>query len=232
MQEANVMIKSYPNGVSIFLNEACSFEQILQEIKVTFQKSASFFKDANLVLSIEGRIVDKQEELDIIRVISENSNVHICCLIGKDEKKNRAFIRAIQKVNEKNQSDTTDSLAKKEDLVIKGSVKDLQSIESDATIIILGDVLMGASVVSEKNIIILGGLYGEAYAGVGNEDEHFVVALDMEPTSLKIGSYTYNDAIKQTKWPLKSKVAAQFAYVNEKTVCLVPIQKGFMDTIS
>ena len=46
-----VIIKSFPNGLSIFLDSDISFDQLLEEIAMKFRESANFFKDASMVLS-------------------------------------------------------------------------------------------------------------------------------------------------------------------------------------
>ena len=50
-----VIIKSFPNGLTIFLDSELPFSQLLEEIAMKFSESANFFKDASMVLSFEGR---------------------------------------------------------------------------------------------------------------------------------------------------------------------------------
>ncbi len=50
-----VIIKSFPNGLSIYLDAEMPFSQLLEEIAVKFKESANFFKDASMVVSFEGR---------------------------------------------------------------------------------------------------------------------------------------------------------------------------------
>ena len=50
-----VIIKSFPNGISIWLDDEMPFSQLIQEVAFKFKESAHFFKDASMVLSFEGR---------------------------------------------------------------------------------------------------------------------------------------------------------------------------------
>ncbi len=91
-----VIIKSFPNGLSIFLDSEIPFSQLLTEIAVKFSESANFFKDASMVLSFEGRELSDQEERQIVDIISANSRLNIVCIMGKDKETERNFVRALQ----------------------------------------------------------------------------------------------------------------------------------------
>ena len=94
-----VIIKSFPNGLSIFLDSELPFSQLLEEIAMKFSESANFFKDASMVLSFEGRVLSDQEERQIVDVISANSRLKIVCIMGKDEETERNFVKALQQLS-------------------------------------------------------------------------------------------------------------------------------------
>ena len=64
-----VIIKSFPNGLSLYLDETLPFEMLLEEIAVKFKESAQFFKDAHMGISFEGRKLTEEEERIILDVI-------------------------------------------------------------------------------------------------------------------------------------------------------------------
>ena len=53
----SVLIKSYPNGISLRLEAEMPLQQILAEIGYKFAEAKSFFGKAATALSIEGRQV-------------------------------------------------------------------------------------------------------------------------------------------------------------------------------
>ena len=188
-----VIIKSFPNGLSIYLDEEMPFDQLLKEIGLKFKESAHFFKNASMVLSFEGRKLSDQEERMIINTITANSELNVMCIMGKNEETNKNYIKALQKLSYHQQ------VMENAGQFYKGTLKDGQMLETENSIIVLGDVYPGACVISSKDIIILGGLYGQAYAGGNGEDGHFVVALEMSPEKLKIGDFKYKTSEKQSK---------------------------------
>ena len=220
-----VIIKSFPNGLSIYLDEEMPFDQLLKEIGLKFKESAHFFKNASMVLSFEGRKLSDQEERMIINTITANSELNVMCIMGKNAETNKNYIKALQKLSYHQQ------VMENAGQFYKGTLKDGQMLETENSIIVLGDVYPGACVISSKDIIILGGLYGQAYAGGNGEDGHFVVALEMSPEKLKIGDFKYKTSEKQSKWPIKPKVQPKIAYVEDGRVKLEPITKELLNNL-
>lgn len=92
-----VIIKSFPNGLSIFLDSELPFSQLLEEIALKFSESANFFKDASMVVSFEGRLLSDLEERQIVDTISANSRLNIVCIMGKDEETDKNFVKALDR---------------------------------------------------------------------------------------------------------------------------------------
>lgn len=220
-----VIIKSFQNGLSIYLDEEMPFEQLLMEIGLKFKESAHFFKDASMVLSFEGRKLSDQEERMIINTITANSALNVVCIMGKNEETNKNYVKALQKLSYHQQ------VMENAGQFYKGTLKDGQMLETENSIIVLGDVYPGASIISSRDIIILGGLYGQAYAGGDGAEGHYVVALEMSPEKLKIGDFKYKTSEKQSKWSIKPKIQPKIAYVEDGRVKLEPITKELLNDL-
>jgi septum formation inhibitor MinC len=74
--------------------------------------------------------------------------------------------------------------------MIVGTLRSGQRIESEHSLIILGDVNTGAELIAGGDIIVLGKLRGVAHAGAYDETGggRVIIALDLVPTQLRIGS--------------------------------------------
>lgn len=217
----NIMIKKFPNGITLHLNPEIDFEQLLEEIGAKFNQSRNFFRDAKVVLALEGRVFSDDEERLIVSSIHANSDLEIICIVGKNEETERNFVKAIQKVEMQH----TDNYGR----FYRGTLKNNQKIDvEDSSIVILGDVYPGCVVTASKDIIILGGLYGEAHAGVGNDESHYVVAFEMSPEKLRIGDFRYKPKDKP-RWGIKPKVQPKIAYVKDKHIVTEPITKDLLE---
>ncbi|MCM1154569.1 MAG: septum site-determining protein MinC [Roseburia sp.] len=220
-----VIIKSFPNGLSLYLDQEMEFKSLLEEIALKFKESAHFFKDARMGLSFEGRKLSEEEEREVLDVISNNSSLNIVCIIGKDDETNQDYIRALQQLDfHQREMENTGQF-------YKGTLKDGQMLETDNSIIVLGDVYPGACIISGKDIVVLGGLYGQAYAGGNGLEGHFIVALEMSPEKLKIGEFKYKTAEKQSKWSIKPKIQPKIAYVKDGRVIMDTITKELLNAL-
>ena len=220
-----VIIKSFQNGLSIYLDDEISFAELIEEIAFKFRESAHFFKDASMVVSFEGRELSDQEERQIVNTITANSQLNVVCIMGKNEETNKNYVKALQKLSYHQQ------VMENAGQFYKGTLKDGQMLETENSVIVLGDVYPGASIISNKDIVILGGLYGQAYAGGGGDDGHFVVALEMSPEKLKIGDFKYKTSEKQSKWPIKPKIQPKIAFVRDGRVIIEPITKELLNDL-
>ena len=218
--KGNIMIKSFPNGITLYLNPELETEQLLEEIALKFQQSRNFFRDAKMALSIEGKAVQEEDERRIVKAIQDNSDLEIVCIIGKNEETNKKFVKAIQRVDMQH----TDNFGR----FYRGSLKNGQKIETESSMVILGDVYPGCSITATKDIIIIGGLYGEVHAGFGGEDGHFVVALEMSPEKIRIGDFRYKPREK-AKWGIRPKVQPKIAYVKDSHIVIEPITKELLE---
>ncbi|MDR0948309.1 MAG: septum site-determining protein MinC [Lachnospiraceae bacterium] len=217
-----VVIKSFPNGISIFFDEDTEFEALLEAVGQKFAQSRTFFGHAKVALSLEGRIFSHAEEMQILELIRTHSDVEIICIVGKNDENNKFFLRALQEVEKRISNND-------EGQFYRGTLRDRAVLETEASVVLLGDVYPGCAVISAKNVIILGGLYGEVYAGGNGEEGHFIVALEMEPERLTIGDFKYRRGSKQSKWGIRPKVQPKVAYVKDKRIVFEPLTKDLLE---
>ncbi|MDE7478703.1 MAG: septum site-determining protein MinC [Lachnospiraceae bacterium] len=205
------------------LDSAISFEELLADIAFKFQEADGFFKDASVAVALEGRELTEEQERQILDAITQNSRLNILCLMGKDEEKNLKFLGAQNKLNFHNDENSGQ--------FYRGTLKDGASIETEHSIIILGDVCEGSCVYSNKDVVVLGTLTGEVYAGAGGNNNHFVVALDMNPSVLQIGDLVYSSQPQKTsRWGFrKPQTTPKIAYTHDGEVQIESITKELLD---
>lgn len=216
-----VIIKSFPNGISLYLNEELPFEKLLEEIGYKFAEAKSFFGAATMALSIEGRQVTSMEEIQILDAIHKNSDLYIICIVSRDEEANKNYIKALAHMEKKLAGEADGQF-------FRGDLKNREVLETENSIIVLGDIHPGSAVISARNIIILGGLYGEAYAGGNGREGAYIAALEMEPERIKIGDFKYKPSTKKTKWGIQSRVRPKIAYVKNDRIIFEAFTKDFL----
>ena len=225
----NVILKMFPNGISIHMDPELPFEELCDCVKEKFLEADSFFKGASVALSFEGRELTEAQEKELVKIIVSVSSVNILCIVGKDNDKNKLYVKAIKQAQ---------SLEKRDDaLVVNSSLKNGDIVESKKHVIIVGDIYPGCAVSSAKDIIVFGGIYGEAYAGVPDEElpeeslkKHYILSFDLAPEKLIIDEVRFVPE-KKGKWLMKPKFTARISTVENGSIHSVPISKETLDSL-
>ncbi|MBQ7840243.1 MAG: septum site-determining protein MinC [Lachnospiraceae bacterium] len=222
----SVIIKSYKDGIAVYLDNEMEFEQLLADVGDKFRDNARFFGDMRVAVSFEGRILSSREENLLVDAISCNSQLHVACIIGKDEEKEAQFTDAIEAF------ERYFPKAENDGRFYRGSLRDGQILETEGSIVIIGDVMPGCSVISTKDIIVLGKLQGSAYAGGNGSNDHFIAALEMTPQKLKIGDFKYKTKEK-SRWLIRpKKESAQIAYVKDGKIQMQAITNESLNELT
>ena len=222
MREA-VIIKSFPNGIALYLNGEMPFEDLLAEIGYKFSDARNFFGTVTMALSIEGRPVTDMEEIRILETICDNSDINIACIVEKDETVNKNYVKALERTER-------EMAQKPEGQFFRGDLKDREVLETENSIIMLGNVYPGSSIVSAKNIIILGGLYGKAHAGGNGCEGAYIAAFEMAPERIRIGDFKYKSGTRRSRWGIKPKVQPKIASVKNDRVIIEALTKDLLSS--
>ena len=210
-----VIVKSFRNGLTLYLDSDLDFGQLLEEVAGKFKESKEFFSDASVAVSFEGRELSFEEEDSLIETIRTNSQLNI----RYEEESAGQFYR--------------------------GTLRRGQILETESSIIVLGDVNPGSSVIAAGDIVALGSLRGNAYAGGNGRPGHYIAALEMAPQKIKIGDFKYiaNEKSKWTfgthgLYGLHGsdrnaghapKIQPQTAYVEKERIILKPITNELLN---
>lgn len=173
-----VVIKSSKAGMTVILDPEVPYEVLLQHIAAKFEESARFWGSVQMTLTLAGRPLTPEQEMEIVEVITSHSQIEILCLVDQD-------INRIKRC-EKALNDKLMELSSMTGQFYRGNLTQGMQLESETSIVIIGDVEPGARVISKGNVIVLGTLSGSASAGVCGNPETVVAALEMAPVQVRI----------------------------------------------
>ncbi|MBD2486652.1 septum site-determining protein MinC [Aulosira sp. FACHB-615] len=98
-------------------------------------------------------------------------------------------------------------------LYLEMTVRSGVEIRHPGTVILLGDVNPGGIVVAEGDILVWGRLRGIAHAGAGGNRECLIMALQMEPTQLRIA-----DAVARAPEKLPAQFSPEVAHITPQGI--------------
>ncbi len=217
----SVMIKGNKYGIIVVLSPDLPFEELKLIVAEKFKESSKFFENAKMAISFEGRLLSNEEQKEILDIIGKNTDMHIVCIMENDLEKEELYKKTVeQKLME---------LTNNTGQFYKGILRSGASLEFETSVIIIGDINHGARVVSKGNIIVLGALKGNAFAGATGNTNSFVVALDMNPTQIRIADVIARSPDKPVKDEIKE---AKIAFLEEGNIYIEPLNKNILNDIS
>lgn len=190
MRHDSVILKSNAHGLILMLDPDIPFEELKRDVGEKFRESARFFKNAQMAVAFRGRGLSAAEERQLVYAITENSQLHIVCVIDEQAESGERFRQAVIRSLEQDVENTGE--------FYRGTLRAGQVLETEHSVIILGDVNPGAQVISRGNIIVLGCCMGMLYAGASGNSRCFAAALVLKPKKLRIADKTVVSAITKT----------------------------------
>ena len=218
----SVVIKSNPHGITLYLNQQVSFEQLVRDVCIKFASSKAFFGDATLAISFEGRELTTEEAAVLVEAVELNSDLTISMVLENDKKKNQELKTKIDRICYEN----TIEHAK----IIRGSIRSGQEVAFDSSVVILGNVKSEAKVKAKGNIIIFGCLGGEAAAGLPEDPHCFIIAEEVTAPYAQIGTCRGRLEVHE-KWYRRVRKRENEALVIgvwQDALCIEPLKGGLL----
>ncbi|OPH48577.1 septum site-determining protein MinC [Paenibacillus ferrarius] len=192
----HVMIKGVKDGLVFLLNDACEWQDLLQELQHKLEKTHQQILTGPIIhvhVKLGSRDVTEEQKEEIRSVIKQKGNLLIQSIEGEPRKEAAA--------EEPVASMTT----------VKGMIRSGQTLHQEGDLLYLGDVNPGGTITSTGNIYIMGSLRGMAHAGIDGDDKAIIAASHMRPTQLRIAGIISRSP---DEWGIE-EAFMEFAYVKE-----------------
>lgn len=217
----SVIIKGNKYGIVVVLDDTLDFDELKEIVKYKFTESISFFKDAKMAISFEGRKLTNDQQRILLDIIENNTDMHIVCVVENDTETEELFRKSLDQELMELENNTGQ--------FYKGILRSGASLEFEESAVIIGDVNRGARVVSKGNIIVLGSLKGNAFAGACGNTNAFVVALDMQPMQIRIGDVIARSPDNPVEDTSKE---AKIAFLENDNIYIEELNKNVLNYIN
>jgi septum site-determining protein MinC len=203
-EQQNVLIKGKREGLFIYFNEDCSYNDILDELKGKLSTNvfASGQNRTPVYIETGYRYLKESQEAEIKEIINSTKNLYVDSIQSLVVSRELAL-----QWKQRNEF-------KKEFRIVRSG----QVIESKGDLLLIGDVNPGGKLVAAGNIYIIGNMRGIAHAGCNGDTEAIVLATNLNPMQIYI-SDVYSRA------PEKEENTEQnnfdFAYVNNENQIVI-----------
>ena len=137
----SVTIKSNKYGINLVLDPEIGFDELLKDVVEKFKASSTFFKNAKLALSFEGRKLSEEEEQQIISAIESNTSIEILCIVENGTRQEAVMKEQVEAFYDAVQQQYENAAAGNgPEQFYRGTLRSGQVISSESSVTIIGDV--------------------------------------------------------------------------------------------
>lgn len=170
-----ITMKGTKDGLTLFIDDSCSFNQALQELKYKMNESKPTTTEPVVAVRVKlGSRYLQEEQISELRQIITNENRFTIHSIESD-----VVLR----------EEARQWQANSEIKAVNRIVRSGQVLHVTGDLLLIGDVNPGGKVMATGNIYIMGNLRGIAHAGVDGDTQAFIAASYMNPSQLRIAHY-------------------------------------------
>ncbi|AKO94282.1 septum site-determining protein MinC [Priestia filamentosa] len=172
VKKQNVIIKGTKDGLTLHLDDTCSFHDVLNELERKL--SSNQYGGHNQLVSVQLRVGN--------RYLTPDQEEQIKSLVRS---KNHLVVESIES-NVVSKEEALKIKQQNEIVSVARVVRSGQVLHVEGDLLLIGDVNPGGTVIAGGNIFVLGVLKGIAHAGYYGNDQAVISASKMEPTQLRI----------------------------------------------
>ncbi|MEW9107944.1 MAG: septum site-determining protein MinC [Cytobacillus gottheilii] len=168
----NVTIKGTKEGLTLHLDDTCSYSDLKEELDQKLSESSKSQSDKliSVMVQVGNRYLTADQKEELRELIRQKKNLVVDTINSNVITKQEAEAERI--------AHEVVSIAK---IVRSGQV-----LEVSGDLLLIGDVNPGGTVKAGGNIYILGALKGIAHAGCSGNREAVIAASVMKPSQLRI----------------------------------------------
>ncbi|MBN3873660.1 septum site-determining protein MinC [Nostoc sp. JL33] len=196
-----------------------SWSDIWQQIRQRLNAGDRFrISNTPVHLMAQDRLVDARQLQELGEALSE---VELRLISVSTSRRQTAIaavtsgysVEQLQPVSSLVSESTPTAIPQADALYLEMTVRSGVEIRHPGTVILLGDLNPGGIVIADGDIIIWGRLRGIAHAGAGGNSECLIMALQMEPTQLRIA-----DAVARAPEKLPMQFSPEVAHITPQGI--------------
>lgn len=195
----SISVKGWRNGVLVVVPPKEAWGDVVSQIEGKLKEASDFWKGAQTTLDMGDRPVsegDLDSLLGLMRgdfglvptavVATTAETREVAASLGLEAHEKLPVPE--KKPGEVSQRTPMPSLPTNNALYLRQTIRSGQRVEHVGHLVICGDVNAGAEVAATGDIVVFGTLRGLAHAGSGGDETARIVATNLRPTQLRIGT--------------------------------------------
>lgn len=209
MPEGDVQLRNMKSGLLVRFEEGEDFHHLKDRLAEKLDAAQKFFDGSAITIDVGNRILTTEQLLELEALFSARYGVRILQVVNGGDQPAAPDESGDVQVEPGSPGRSGDSGTSRsarpasrepvlvhgaaeegwseETLFVKRTIRSGQRISYDGNIVILGDINPGAEVIASGDIVVMGALRGLVHAGARGNKDALVLALNLNPTQLRIG---------------------------------------------
>ncbi|MFE8703454.1 septum site-determining protein MinC [Cytobacillus sp. FJAT-54145] len=208
----NVLIKGTKDGLTLHLDDQCSYEELKRELDDKLSENARANQDRPLIsvkVQVGNRFLTEEQQEEIKMLIRQKKNLVVESI----------DMNVITKEEAARMKEETEIIS------VARIIRSGQVLEVPGDLLLIGDVNPGGKVIAGGNIFIMGALKGVAHAGSNGNSEAIISASVMKPSQLRI-NHCFNRAPDHVQDEEKREM--ECAYIDENDQIVIDRLQALM----
>lgn len=237
MEKELIKFKGTIDGVKIYLDAEGEFFEIFTSLYEKLRQFRKFFGDGHCNIYFVGRELSVSDKMRLESIVTamlpESSIIYGDRKVVRSEEDLEKTIELSAEPKEEVESEEEKKSEEEEPFksvkdvstanfkssrarYYEGLVRSGKTVESDGHLVLMGDVEEGGKLIAVGNVIVIGSLKGSVEAGTMGNDNAYVMALDFEPTDVRIAK-TYK-TFEKDGYDLENKSKKAYLIDNQISV--------------
>lgn len=206
MEKELIKLKGTIDGVKIYLDAENSISDIINSLYERLRQFRKFFGDGHCNIYFVGRELTPSDKMRLEAVVTAMLPESAVNYGDRKKPRGEKVLEQTLKLPDIKNIEADADEAEKEDASLmeikdvvttnfkssrarfyEGAVRSGKNVESDGHLVLVGNVEEGGKVAAVGNVIILGSVRGSVEAGCMGNDSAYIIALDFEPSDVRIG---------------------------------------------
>ena len=221
MENSIVKLRGYKDGLHLIINPKVSLAEVEAAIQELLDGMNQPLAGTSIHIDMRPSPLSSEDLKNLETHLTENYDLVVSGVNIFDEK-DESPILAAPATHSISQSLTNDTQPDfEQSQIVRQMIRSGQTKSClTGSVIVYGDVNPGGEVVAAGDIIVLGALRGSAHAGANGRLSSVIIAMELVPLQLQIGSYVNRPPIGQKPrgYPEIARVGAEDIIIVEEFI--------------
>jgi len=212
-----VTLRAYGDGLHLIIRPNLSLPEIEEAIHKELTRMNPPLSETSVQLDMRPSVLTVQELARLKTKLQQTYNLQVREVASPAEPAAPVVVAAPAAHTISQTMPLSNSEGSEQSRIVSQTIRSGQTEDfPQGSLIIYGDVNQGAEVRAGGDIIVLGALRGSAHAGMNGRVSAVIIAMDLVPLQLQIGSYLNRRLLGQ-----KSRGYPEIAHIGSKDVIVV-----------